>query len=194
MKQLQERFKNYNGEVLTNYLTKIKELQGFEQVKEYLMTVKLDEEATTVQNIDEMLIGYLENEVIRKKEYAKNLEQSVKYLNKANKDLSVQVKEELNNLKKLINSYSDAIEVFDEEAEEVMTQHLKALDKKVLNKKEQAELLALFRSTYKRNTCDLTKKSGLSNWLSYFQEIFHHHYEKVQGSEWCDLYIVAVEE
>lgn len=194
MKQLKERFKNYEGEVLTNYLTRLEEIQGFEQVKEYLLTVKLDEEATNVTNIDETLIGCLENEVIKKKEYAKNLEQSVKYLNKTNKDLSIQVKEELSNLKKIINNYSEAIEVFDVEAEEIMTQHLNTLDKKVLNKKEQAELLALFRNTYKRNTCDLTKSNGLSNWLAYFQETFHHHYEKSQGSEWCDLYIIAIEE
>lgn len=190
MKQLKERFKNYEGEVLTNYLTKIKELKGFEQVKEYLMTVKVDKEATNAANIDEVLIHALENEVIKRKEYAKSLEKSIEYLRKVNKDLSLQVKEELNNLKKLIEHLTNAIEVFDEEADEYMDQHLKGLVGKALDKKEQLVLLELFRSKFKRNTCLLERKNGLSTWLEFFGESFYHHYQKPEGANWCDLYIV----
>jgi transposase len=190
MKQLKQRFKNYKGEALTNYLARIKDLQGFEQVKEFLMSVKFDEEVTNAQNIDEVLIHALENEVIEKKEQAKSLAKSIDYLKKTNKDLSIHVKEELINLRKLIESYTDAIQVFDEEADEFMDQHLKTLVGKALDKKEQLALLELFRSKFKRNTCFMDKKNGLSLWLDIFCESFYHHYEKAEGSNWCDLYIV----
>jgi len=192
MKQLKERFKNYKGEALTNYLARINDLKGFEQVKEFLMVVKFDEEVTNVHNIDEVLIHRLEDEVIKKKEQAKSLEKAIDYLRKVNKDLSNQVKEELVNLKKLTESYINAIEVFDEEADEFMDQYLKTLVGKALDKKEQIALLELFRSKFKRNTSILERKNGLSTWLEFFGESFYHHYEKPEGASWCDLYIVEI--